>query len=309
MTNKRMINGDTFEDEFFTTLSIFDRLLWIGCITKLADDQGRFRDNVALIRSNLFPMDDIPLNEIEKAIQLFSIDGRILRYEKGGKKLIQIVNWWKHQKPRWASASNYPAPDGWVDRYRYHGEGNKIIESNWNSLGGFIDGYIADSIVCEDEDEYEDKNEDEGKSEEKIKRARATAKAQKSNNISDPDLEEITPFSRDEVNEERELATIYMNVTGNMGLPVKQTDRNALFEAMRDIHANKNSHTMEYLRPFFKAWCERGYSKVNIGWLDWAIAGEVQGIGIKDKKDPRSKGSPMQEKSATDRRLEKLRGG
>jgi hypothetical protein len=60
MANKRMINGDTFEDEFFTTLSIFDRLLWIGCITKLADDQGRFRDNAALIRSNLFPMDDIP---------------------------------------------------------------------------------------------------------------------------------------------------------------------------------------------------------------------------------------------------------
>ena len=64
MANKRMINGDTFEDEFFTTLSVFDRLLWIGCITKLADDQGRFRDNAALIRSNLFPMDDIPLNDI-----------------------------------------------------------------------------------------------------------------------------------------------------------------------------------------------------------------------------------------------------
>jgi len=298
MTNKRMINGDTFEDEFFTTLSIFDRLLWIGCITKLADDQGRFRDNVALIRSNLFPMDDIPLNDIEKAIQLFSIDGRILRYEKDGKKLIQIVNWWKHQKPRWASASNYPAPDGWVDRYRYHGEGNKILESNWNSTGG----YIADSIVCEDEEEDKNKDEDEGKSEEGIKRA--SAKAQKSNNISDPDLEGINQYSLDEEIEERELVTIYMNVTGNMGLPVKQTDRRALIEAMRDIHANKNSHTMEYLRPFFKAWCERGYSKVNIGWLDWAISGEV-----KDKKDPRSNRSPMQEKSATDRRLEKLRGG
>jgi hypothetical protein len=157
MANKRMINGDTFEDEFFTTLSIFGRLLWIGCITKLADDQGRFRDNAALIRSNLFPMDDIPLNDIEKAIQLFSIDGRILRYEKDGKKLIQIVNWWKHQKPRWASASNYPAPDGWVDRYRYHGEGNKILESNWNSIGG----YIADSTVCEDEDDIKDDVKDE----------------------------------------------------------------------------------------------------------------------------------------------------
>ena len=159
MANKRMINGDTFEDEFFTTLSIFDRLLWIGCITKLADDQGRFRDNAALIRSNLFPMDDIPLNNIEKAIQLFSIDGRILRYEKDGKKLIQIVNWWKHQKPRWASASNYPAPGGWTDRFRYHGAENVIIEKNWKTNGGYIADSIADSILCEDEDEDEDEDE------------------------------------------------------------------------------------------------------------------------------------------------------
>ena len=165
MANKRMINGDTFEDEFFTTLSIFDRLLWIGCITKLADDQGRFRDNAALIRSNLFPMDDIPLNNIEKAIQLFSIDGRILRYEKDGKKLVQIVNWWKHQKPRWASHSNYPAPDGWIDRYRYHGAENVIIESNWKTSGGYIADSIADSILCEDEDEDDIKDDNENKDE------------------------------------------------------------------------------------------------------------------------------------------------
>jgi len=131
----------------------------MGTITKLADDQGRLRDNAALIRSNIFPLDDVPLNDIEQAIQLFSIDGRIVRYKKDGKKLIQIVNWWKHQKPRWASASNYPAPDGWIDRYRYHGQGNVIIELNWNKSGG----YIADSIVCEDEDDVkdDDKSEDE----------------------------------------------------------------------------------------------------------------------------------------------------
>lgn len=163
MANKRMINGDTWEDEFFTTLSIFDRLLWIGCITKLADDQGRFRDNAALIRSNIFPMDDIPVSDIEKAIKLFSTDGRIVRYTKDGKKLIQIVNWWKHQRPRWASASNYPAPEGWTDRYRYHGEGNKILELNWSTSGGYIADSIADSIVCEDEDDVKDdiKDEDE----------------------------------------------------------------------------------------------------------------------------------------------------
>jgi len=292
-----MTDGDMFEDEFFTSLSIFARLLWIGIFTKLADDQGRLRDNAALIRSNIFPLDDIPLDEIEAAVQSYSTVGRILRYEKDGKKLIQIVNWWKHQKPRWASASKYPAPDGWIDRYRYHGEGNKILESNWNSIGG----YIANSTVCEDESEYEyeDEIKDDGESEEAT---RAHAKKQKINNSSDPDLEGITVFSRDEEIEDRELVTIYMNVTGNMGLPVKSADRKALIESLRDIHANKNSHTADYLRPFFKAWCDRNYSKTNIGWLDWAMSGEVQ-----DKKD--RKESPMQEKSAAERRLEKIRGG
>ena len=54
-----------------------------------------------------------------------------------------------------------------MDRFRYHGEGNKIIESNWNSIGG----YIADSTVCEDESEYEeeDENKDEVKSDDEIR--------------------------------------------------------------------------------------------------------------------------------------------
>jgi hypothetical protein len=112
-------------------------------------------------------MDDMPLKDIEKAIQLFSIDGRILRYEKDGKKLIQILNWWKHQKPRWASYSNYPAPDGWTDRYRYHGAENVIIEKNWKTSGGYIADSIADSTLCEDEDDIKD--DDDGKNDNDIK--------------------------------------------------------------------------------------------------------------------------------------------
>ena len=51
--------------------------------------------------------------------------------------MIQIVNWWKHQTPSWASPSNYPAPDGWVDREKYHAAGNKVATTNWDTQGGF----------------------------------------------------------------------------------------------------------------------------------------------------------------------------
>ncbi|MFA6358915.1 MAG: hypothetical protein WCY09_09695 [Candidatus Omnitrophota bacterium] len=146
MANKRMINGETWEDEFFTTLTIFERLLWLGIITQSADDQGRLRDSAALIRSNVFPLDDVALKDILTALDKYSKAGKIVRYKADNKELIQIVNWWKHQKPRWAGASNYPAPDGWTDRERYHGANNEMIVKNWELSGGYIADYIDNNI-------------------------------------------------------------------------------------------------------------------------------------------------------------------
>jgi DnaD/phage-associated family protein len=147
MAGKRMINGHVWEDQFFLNLSIFERLLWIGILTACADDQGRLQDHPALIRSRVFPVDDIGLQEIETGLARFAAAGKIKRYEKGGNLVIQIVNWWKHQKPRWAGASAFPAPDGWVDRERYHTEGNIIHTSaGWGTDGGYIVDSIDDSI-------------------------------------------------------------------------------------------------------------------------------------------------------------------
>ena len=143
MANKRMINGYVWEDEFFLTLTMFQRLLWIGLLTAAADDQGRMMDSAAMIRSKVFPIDDISLAEIESALKVFAEAGKIDRYKQGGKKAIQIVNWWKHQRPRWAGESTLPAPEGWVDRYRYQATGGGIAELNWKEQGG----YIADSLA------------------------------------------------------------------------------------------------------------------------------------------------------------------
>lgn len=147
MAGKRMINGNVWEDQFFLGLTIFERLLWIGLLTACADDQGRLQDHPALIRSKVFPVDDISLKEIEAGLAKFAEAGKIDRYEVDGKKAIQLANWWKHQKPRWAGASTLPAPAGWVDRERYHTTGNTIYTSaGWGTEGG----YIADSIGSSD---------------------------------------------------------------------------------------------------------------------------------------------------------------
>lgn len=166
MSTRRMITSDLWEDDYFSQTTTFERLLWIGLITGCADDQGRFQDNAALIRSKVFPLDDIPLAEINQALEKFTAARKLTRYSANGKNLIQIVTWWKHQKPRWAGKSNYPAPQGWTDRERYHTTDNKIASSGWDSTGGYIasntDGNIANSTPHECEYEYEVKSEYEG---------------------------------------------------------------------------------------------------------------------------------------------------
>ncbi len=145
----RMIDPEMWEDDFFVELSLFERLVWVGVLTGEPDDQGRFQDRAMLIRSHLFPDDDIDVQTINAALEKFSAAGKILRYEKGGKKLIQIVHWWKYQAMRWAGPSKYPAPDGWTDRERYHGQGKVIIERNWRSKGGFPEDYSeVNTIDC-----------------------------------------------------------------------------------------------------------------------------------------------------------------
>lgn len=151
----RMIHASMWEDEFFTSMPIFDRLLWIGLITVCADDQGRLQDNPAMIRSKVFPVDDIPISQISDSLDRISKDGKIVRYIAGKHKCIQIVNWWKHQKPQWASCSIYPPCNNWTDKIRYHKTKEDIEVLNWKEPGGFPDGYIDDFIDGKVTQEYE----------------------------------------------------------------------------------------------------------------------------------------------------------
>lgn len=139
MANKRMIASDIFDDEFFAALDHFERLIWIGLFAVVADDQGRMLDSPALIRSKVFPYDEqVTVEQVEAA--LVKMNGQLTRYEADGKKLIQMVNWWKYQAPSWATPSKYPAPPLWTDRIKCHAAGNKIITKDWDKAGGYLEG-------------------------------------------------------------------------------------------------------------------------------------------------------------------------
>ncbi len=131
MANKRIISSGIFEDEFFGQLGMMQRLLWIGLFTRCADDQGRTIDNPIVIRSQVFPFDDIPASEIDKALALFAVEGKLIRYkDERGRGYLQLVKWWENQAPQWAMPSKYPAPEGWKDRVRSYIKGVYHCE-NW----------------------------------------------------------------------------------------------------------------------------------------------------------------------------------
>lgn len=137
MASRRMISASIFEDEFFGELSMFERLLWIGLFSACADDQGRFSANPAVIRSKIFPYDDVKLSDITRGIEHFSEAGKLHQYEAEGKNLCQFITWWTYQTPAWAMPSKMPAPKGWQDRAKYHKTPEKVITLNWDKAGGF----------------------------------------------------------------------------------------------------------------------------------------------------------------------------
>jgi hypothetical protein len=149
MSKKRIIDSRT-RSQSFVSLSYRQRDLWHGLIA-IADDQGRLFGLHANVRSEVWPLDDIPLAEVEADLERLSDLEMIVRYEAEGKPIIQIINWWKYQKKQWAGPSDYPPPANWIDRTRYHGAEHKIIQENWDLLGGFC--------VKEGENEQQDSSD------------------------------------------------------------------------------------------------------------------------------------------------------
>lgn len=141
MSGRRMIYEDMFKDDEIGMLPRDARLLWVGLIVALADDQGRLLDHLSLIKNRSFVFDnDLDIKNVAKWLGMLEEIGCIYRYKKDGKKLIQIVKWWDYQTPSWANESKFSSPDGWTDRVKVHAKGNKVKMVDWDKEGGFSRG-------------------------------------------------------------------------------------------------------------------------------------------------------------------------
>lgn len=109
MARIRTIKPGFFRSEDVSALPLRARLTWIGLWTQ-CDDQGRTKDNVKLIKADVWPLDPVSLADIEEDLETLADHGRIVRYEVDGRRYLEITNWGDHQKINRPTPSKIPPP-------------------------------------------------------------------------------------------------------------------------------------------------------------------------------------------------------
>lgn len=111
MARIRSIKPGFWTDEKLAQFSPLVRLTFLGLISAMADDEGRCKGDVRLVKASVWPLDDdVTAQVVASHLDALTSAGRILVYEHDGARYIQIVNWLRHQKIDKARRSELPAP-------------------------------------------------------------------------------------------------------------------------------------------------------------------------------------------------------
>ncbi|MCC8145514.1 MAG: hypothetical protein LIO93_03545 [Bacteroidales bacterium] len=105
MARIRTIKPEFWEDEKVANLSFAARLFFIG-LWNYADDQGVFKDNPILLKSKIFPYDDIPVSEVSGWLSELEKANILVPVFYNNEKYYLIRTFKKHQ-----------VIDKWYNRY------------------------------------------------------------------------------------------------------------------------------------------------------------------------------------------------
>lgn len=105
----RIIKESICRSDSIDSLSWFEEVLFYRLIV-VCDDYGRFDGRAAIIKGSCFPLKDIRVEQIEKALDKLSTVGMVWRYSVEDRPFLQLIAWERHQQKR-AKNSKYPAPD------------------------------------------------------------------------------------------------------------------------------------------------------------------------------------------------------
>ena len=110
MARKRMLSPEIWESESFSSLSDFQKIVFIGLIS-LADDEGRGKANPSFIKSTLFPYDENRrVAEVKSALSQIARCTSTQFYNVNGSEYYLLTSWKKWQKIDKPSKSKLPPP-------------------------------------------------------------------------------------------------------------------------------------------------------------------------------------------------------
>ena len=110
MARIRTIKPEFWEDEKLAKLPIHARLLFIGT-WNFADDNGVLLANPVLMKSHIFPYEDIGISTISEWIDMLVENGMLIRTTYNGKDYLVIRKFLIHQKiNRKSIRINLPLP-------------------------------------------------------------------------------------------------------------------------------------------------------------------------------------------------------
>ena len=104
---KRMIDPSFWSDEKLGQCTRDERLLFMGLISS-ADDEGYGRANPKLLRSSLFPYDDLRVSDLTKWLSRLGGLRLIALYEVNGQAYYHLPNFSKHQTINRPTPSSIP---------------------------------------------------------------------------------------------------------------------------------------------------------------------------------------------------------
>ena len=110
MARIRTIKPEFWEDEKLAKLPVYARLLFIGT-WNFADDNGVLLANPILMKSHIFPYEDIGISTISEWIDMLVENGMLIRTTYNGKDYLVIRKFLIHQKiNRKSIRINIPLP-------------------------------------------------------------------------------------------------------------------------------------------------------------------------------------------------------
>lgn len=104
MARIRSIKPDFFTDERLGECSTSARLALVACLV-FADDEGNLERSARQLKAQAFPYDSL---NVEPLIVELLDHGLVIEYEVGGKKLLHIKGFKKHQKIDRPSSPKFP---------------------------------------------------------------------------------------------------------------------------------------------------------------------------------------------------------